>query len=74
LIAITRKDILNTGIVVGCVEPAKFRYGLLNHVFDLSVIRYIAKDSECFVSFGLQFLGRSMDGLLVPVRQHHGST
>ena len=52
-----RNNILNASIVVGCIQPAEIGDSLLNHCFDLSVISYIAMDSECFVTLGSQFLG-----------------
>ena len=68
------KDILNAGIVVGCIEPPESRDSLLNHVLNLSVIGDVADDSECFVTLGSQFLGGRTHRLLMPVRQHHRST
>ena len=66
--------ILNAGIVVGCIEPAKGSDGLFNHGFHLGIVRYVAADSECFMALGGQFVRRGPRGLLIPVGQHHGST
>src|SRR5258708_4248640 len=43
------KDVLNAGIVVGCIELSKSRDSLLNHCFYLSVIRYVTTDRQCLV-------------------------
>jgi ABC transporter substrate binding protein len=42
--------------------------------FYLSIIRYVATDSESFVPLGGEFLGRRAHGLLIAIRQHYRST
>src|SRR5438874_1932700 len=68
------KDILNAGIVVGCIELSESGDSLLNHCFHLGVIRNVTTDRQCLVTLSSQFFGCGMHGLLIPVRQHHGST
>src|SRR5260370_23610605 len=68
------KDILNAGIVVGCIELSESGDSLLNHCFYLGVISHVTTNRQCLVTFGSQFFGCGMHGLLIPVRQHHGST
>jgi hypothetical protein len=55
LIGCFRNDILDSGIVVGCIQPAESGDRLLNHCFYLSVISYVATNSECFVTPGNEF-------------------
>ena len=63
-----RNNILNAGIIVGCIQAAESGHGLLNHCFHLGVISYVATDRECFVTLGGQFLGGRTHCLLIPVR------
>lgn len=66
-----RNHVLNTGIAESGIKPPERGDRLLDHRFYLSVIRYVATDSECFVPLGGEFLGRRADGLLIAVRQHY---
>jgi hypothetical protein len=47
-----RKDILNAGVVVGCIEVPKGRDRLMNHRFHLSVVGNVATDGKCFMASG----------------------
>src|SRR5260370_5485859 len=68
------KDILNTGIVVGCIELSESGDSLLNHCFYLGVISHVTTNRQCLVTLASQFFGRGMHRLLIPVRQHHETT
>src|SRR4051794_8827115 len=62
-------DILDAGIVVGCIQPAEGRDRLLNHGFDLRVIGDIALNGEDSMTLGSQLISRGTHGVLVPVGQ-----
>src|SRR5216683_3894600 len=68
-----RNDILDAGIVVGGIQPAESSDGPFDHRFHLSVVGYVAWNSECLVSADGQLLRRSTYGLFVRVGQCHQS-
>src|SRR5439155_15986139 len=67
-------NILNAGIVVGCIEPPESSDRPLDHSFHLSIISYVAADGECFMPLSRQFLGDRTRALLVRSGQHLRST
>jgi hypothetical protein len=52
-----RNNVLNTGIVVSCIKAPELGDRLLDHRFYLSIIRYVATDSESFVPLRGEILG-----------------
>src|SRR5215831_10260405 len=69
-----RNNILNAGIVVSCIKPPEGSDSLFNHCLHLSVISYIALDSQCFVALASQFLGCRAHCFSIPIRKRHCST
>src|SRR6266576_3965711 len=47
-----REDILNAGVVVGCIEAPEGGDRLMNHGFHLFVVGNVATDSKCFMASG----------------------
>jgi hypothetical protein len=45
-----RSDILDAGVVVGCIEPTEFSDGPPDHFLNLIVVRDVTADSERLVA------------------------
>jgi hypothetical protein len=67
-------NILHAGIVVRRIQATEGGHSLSHHGFHLRIVGYIAANRQSLVSALFKRLGRSLDGLLIPVGQHYRNT
>src|SRR4051812_20179734 len=68
---VARRD-LNAGVVEGHVEPAEASNRAVDHRGDLSLVRYIAGNSNRLMTRRGQRVGRCTQAFLVDVGEHDG--